>query len=77
MTVASDPPPQPPGAAGDDLALPDLALCLRDPMLQDAAHGAMWNIFTRSRWTAGGRDAREEALRLLCVYQCACAVLAA
>jgi hypothetical protein len=29
--------------------LPDLALCLRDTALQDAAHAAMWVVFTRSR----------------------------
>jgi tetratricopeptide (TPR) repeat protein len=37
------------GAAGDDSCLPDLALCLRDPSLRDAAHAAMWAVFGRCR----------------------------
>lgn len=37
------------GAAGDEACLPELALCLRDPALQDAAHTSMWSVFTRCR----------------------------
>jgi len=35
------------GAAGNEACLPELALCLRDPALREAAHAAMWLVFGR------------------------------